>query len=410
MFAEPALSTLRPMLLVAGLMACGAAACAEETAPPAMPEALHRKFDEVYARIRQEYVDEVDDDKLFEDAIHGMVSGLDAHSAYIELEKMQDPGLPAHGEFGGLGIELAREDGWVTVVTPIEDTPAYRAGLRAGDRITHIDGVPAKGWGLNEAIRRMRGEPGSHVRLTVNRADVATPLLFDLERAVIRNPSVKWKLTDRDYPYLRITQFRLETAAETAKALRAISEENRGGLKGLVLDLRNNPGGSLASAVAVASLFLKQGQTVVSAVGRGQGASTRLLAQPQGDEGSDGQEGLGDLAPVMQSLPMVVLVNGGSASAAEIVAGALQDHGRAQVLGTPSFGKGTIQTLFPLSTGDAVRLTVARYFTPSGRAIQAKGIVPDELVEAPAREATPYSPGTAEDAQYRQAIRRLRGR
>ena len=343
-----------------------------------------KKFSEVYAKIKSEYVDEVDDNKLFMDAINGALAGLDPHSSYLDYEGMKDFGIATKGEFGGLGLEVGMEDGLVKVVSPIEDTPAYRAGIKSGDLIVQLDGNPVKGLSLGDAIKRMRGKPNTQIKLGISRKGEAGVVEITLTRAVIKNPSVKYKLSDAGYPYLRITQFQERTGEDLAKALLAIHEQSQVPLKGLVLDLRNNPGGLVTSAVSVSAAFLKKDALIVYSEGRAPDAKMRLFANPRnyvGDRLED--DYLKDLPAEIKTLPMVVLVNAGSASASEIVAGALQDHQRAKVLGTQSFGKGTIQTLLPLSSGSAVKLTVAKYFTPSGRSIQAKGITPDVIVEDP---------------------------
>jgi carboxyl-terminal processing protease len=404
--------TLLAVLLIPGcFLLLGSSCFADEAPVPQPPAELYGKFVEVYARIRAEYVDEVDDEKLFNDAIKGMVAGLDPYSSYLDYEGMKENGVPNRGPFGGLGIEVAMEDGLVKVVSPIEDTPAYRAGIRPSDLITQIDDTPVKGMTLADAIKRMRGEPDSTVRLAVTRKTAQKPLEFSLVRAVINNPSVKFRIADPGYPYLRITQFREHTGEELAAALVALREQNGGPLKGLVLDLRDNPGGSLAAAVAVASAFLQRDALVVYSEGRTPDARARLFANPDNYvEGGADNDYLKDIPPETRTVPLVVLVNGGSASAAEIVSGALQDHHRARILGTQTFGKGTIQTLLPLSTGSAVKLTVARYFTPNGRSLQAKGITPDLVVEQPESESAnqpAFYPASRNDRQYQQALRVL---
>jgi carboxyl-terminal processing protease len=277
------------------------------------------------------------------------------------------------------------EDGLVKVVSPIEDTPAYRAGIRSGDLIVQLDGVPVKGLSISDAIKKMRGKPDTQIKLSISRKGESGLVDITLTRAIIKNPSVKFKLTDTGYPYVRITQFQEHTGQDLAKALMTIHEKTEGPIKGLVLDLRNNPGGLVTSAVSVSAAFLKKDSLVVYSDGRTADSKMRLFANPRNYIGPDpADDYLKDLPADFKTIPMVVLVNAGSASAAEIVSGALQDHHRATVLGTQSFGKGTIQTLLPLSNGSAVKLTVARYFTPSGRSIQAKGITPDLIVEDPA--------------------------
>jgi len=391
--------------LIAGL-GVGQVSWADEVVAPQLPARFAERLAEVYAALKQAYVDEVDDEQLLRDAASGMVAGLDAHSSYLDYAQMQDNGVPNKGPFGGLGIEVAMEGDGVKVVTPIEDTPAFAAGLQSGDVITAIDGQPVKGLSLAQAIQRMRGEAGTHITLTVT--SKGRPREVTLVRAVIQNPSVKTRLTERDYPYLRITQFREHTARDLAQALLAAQEENGAPLKGAVLDLRNNPGGSLVAAVAVAAIFLPRDALVVSSEGRDREARARFYANPESYvEGGAANDYLATLPPALRTTPLVVLVNGGSASAAEIVAGALQDHRRASVLGTQSYGKGTIQTLLPMSTGSAVKLTVARYFTPSGRSIEKAGITPDVVVE-PAAVGAPVPGGTRGDGQFMQALARLK--
>jgi carboxyl-terminal processing protease len=349
------------------------------------PREQLKKFAEVYSVIKNNYVEDIDDNKLFNDAITGALAGLDPHSTYLDYEGLKDFGIATGGEFGGLGLEVGMEDGLVKVVSPIEDTPAYRAGIKPGDLITQLDGVSVKGLTIGDAIKKMRGKPDTQIKLSILRKGEAGLVEITLTRAIIKNPSVKYKLTDSGYPYVRITQFQEHTGEDLAKALATIREKTDGPLKGLVLDLRNNPGGLVVSAVSVSAAFLKKDALVVYSDGKTPDSKMRLFANPRNYSGPDSRDDyLKDLPPEMKTVPMVVLVNAGSASAAEIVSGALQDHGRAKVLGVQSFGKGTIQTLLPLSNGSAVKLTVARYFTPSGRSIQAKGITPDVIVEDPA--------------------------
>ncbi len=349
------------------------------------PREQLRKFSEVYSVIKDNYVEDIDDNKLFNDAIAGALAGLDPHSTYLDYEGLKDFGIATGGEFGGLGLEVGMEDGLVKVVSPIEDTPAYRAGIRSGDLIVQLDGVPVKGLSISDAIKKMRGKPDTQIKLSISRKGESGLVDITLTRAIIKNPSVKFKLTDTGYPYVRITQFQEHTGQDLAKALMTIHEKTEGPIKGLVLDLRNNPGGLVTSAVSVSAAFLKKDSLVVYSDGRTADSKMRLFANPRNYIGPDpADDYLKDLPADFKTIPMVVLVNAGSASAAEIVSGALQDHHRATVLGTQSFGKGTIQTLLPLSNGSAVKLTVARYFTPSGRSIQAKGITPDLIVEDPA--------------------------
>ena len=356
-----------------------------DVTPSQVPAELLRKFSEVYQSIKSQYVEEVDDNKLFIDAMNGALAGLDPHSNYLDYEGLKDFGIATKGEFGGIGIEVTMEDGVVKVVSPIEDTPAYRAGIRTGDLILELDGNSAKGLTMGDAIKRMRGKPDTKIMLGISRKSESGLVNITLTRAVIKNPSVKYKLTDAGYPYVRITQFQEKTGEDLAKTLAEIREKTPGPLKGLVLDLRNNPGGLVTTAVAVGSAFLKKDSLIVYSDGRIPDAKMRLYANPKNYVGEvEEDDYLRNLPEEIKTVPMVVLVNAGSASASEIVAGALQDHKRAKILGTQSFGKGTIQTLLPLSSGSAVKLTIAKYFTPNGRSIQAKGITPDYLVDDPA--------------------------
>ncbi len=331
-----------------------------ERAPEVPLEEL-RVFTDVFARVKSDYVEPVEDRTLIENAIRGMLSGLDPHSAYLGPDEFKELQIGTRGEFGGLGIEVSMEDGFVKVVAPIDDTPAQRAGIRAGDLIIRIDDTPVKGMSLTEAVRLMRGRPGTKITLTIVREGEDKPLRVTITRAVIKVRSVKARLYDGGLGYVRITHFQAPTAKSLADAIDRLRKEAGGRLKGLVLDLRNNPGGVLNAAVDVADLFLDEG-LVVYTEGRVPDARLRFSATP------------GD---VLEGAPIVVMVNGGSASAAEIVAGALQDQRRAVIVGRKTFGKGSVQTILPLRNGAALKLTTARYYTPSGRSIQAEGIVPD---------------------------------
>ena len=320
-----------------------------------------RTFAEVMDRIKAAYVEPVDDKTLLENAIKGMLSNLDPHSAYLEPEAFQELQESTSGEFGGLGIEVGMEDGFVKVVAPIDDTPAARAGIEAGDLIIKIDGKPTKGLSMMEAVDMMRGKAGSKIQLTLVR-EGGKPFDVELVRAVIKVRSVRSQILEPGYGYLRITQFQINTGGEVGKALASLKKSNDGKpLRGLVLDLRNNPGGVLQAAVEVTDHFLTDG-LIVYTKGRIANSELRFSADP-----GDASEGV----------PLVVLINAGSASASEIVAGALQDHKRAVVMGTDSFGKGSVQTVLPLNNDRALKLTTALYYTPSGRSIQAQGIEPD---------------------------------
>lgn len=318
-----------------------------------------RTFSEVYGRIRQDYVESVPDNKLLEDAIRGMLTGLDPHSAYLDQEQYNELKVGTTGQFGGLGIEVGMENGFVKVIAPIDDTPAALAGIKAGDLIIRLDDRPVKGMSLNDAVKMMRGEPGSSIVLTVVREGVEQPLKIKITRDVIRVKSVKSRLLEDGYGYVRITSFQSQTGENVTEAINELKK--KGHLKGLVLDLRNNPGGVLNAAVAVSDAFL-DGGLIVYTDGRIEDAKMKFSATPN---------------DVLNGAPIVVLINAGSASASEIVAGALQDHNRAVIMGEKTFGKGSVQTIMPTSNGGAVKLTTARYYTPSGRSIQAEGIVPD---------------------------------
>ena len=352
-----------------------------EREPEPLPIEDLRAFSEIFGKIKSDYVEPVEDKKLITEAINGMLSGLDPHSAYLDAEAFKELQVGTQGEFGGLGIEVGMEDGFVKVVSPIEDTPAYRAGLKSGDLIIKLDDTPVKGMTLNDAVKRMRGKPNTDIALTVLRKGEAKPLTFTLTRAVIKIKSVKHKLVEPNYGYVRITQFQEHTGENLTTALKDLETTNKGPIKGLVLDLRNDPGGLLNTAVGVSGAFLKPDQLVVYTEGRTDEAKMRLTATRQNYLRTGETDYLKGLPAWTRSVPMVVLINGGSASASEIVAGALQDHKRALVVGTQSFGKGSVQTILPLNNGTALKLTTARYFTPNGRSIQAKGITPDITVE-----------------------------
>jgi carboxyl-terminal processing protease len=317
-------------------------------------------FGDVFERVRAEYVEEITDQELIEAAINGMLTSLDPHSGYLDSKKYRDMQVQTKGEFGGLGIEVTMEDGLVKVVSPIDDTPAHRAGIQAGDVITHINSEPVLGMSLAEAVERMRGPVDTSIALTLRRPGQDEPIDVSMARAVITISPVRWT-AETDVGYVRITTFNEQTEAKLREAIEALESELGDKMKGVVVDLRNNPGGLLEQAVQVADTFLDRGE-IVSTRGRRTDSIQRFNAR-QGD--------------LLTGRPMVVLINGGSASASEIVAGALQDHDRAIVMGTPSFGKGSVQTIMPLPGHGAIRLTTARYFTPSGTSIQAKGITPD---------------------------------
>ncbi|MFW5969243.1 MAG: S41 family peptidase [Halofilum sp. (in: g-proteobacteria)] len=323
-----------------------------------------RTFTDVYERIKDNYVEDVDDEELLEYAIEGMLDGLDPHSSYLDKDAFEELQIGTQGEFGGLGIEVTMEDGFVRVVAPIDGTPAARAGVKAGDVIVQLDDDPVKGMSLNDAVQKMRGEPGTEIKLTIAREGKDKPVELTIERDTIEVTSVDSRMLQPGYGYLRVSHFQNNTQEAVDKAIKDLKDEaekEEEGLRGLVLDLRNNPGGVLSAAVSVSDTFLEEG-LIVYTEGRIKDSKLRYSARP------------GD---AIEDVPMVVLVNEGSASASEIVAGALQDHERALVIGNKTFGKGSVQTIQDLSDGGALKLTTARYYTPDGRSIQAEGIEPD---------------------------------
>ena len=324
-----------------------------------------RTFAEVYGRIKSEYVEGVQDKTLLKSAIRGMLSGLDPHSDYLDKEEYRDLQVGTSGEFGGLGIEVGIENGFVKVIAPIDDTPAQRAGLQAGDLIIRIDDKPVKGMSLSEAVNLMRGKPGTEIRLTILRSGDGQPFSVTIERDVIHVASVKSRILEPGYGYVRISNFQARTTEDMITAIGKLKGESDGELRGLVLDLRNNPGGVLNAAVGVSDAFITGG-LIVYTQGRLPDSKLQFSAGPD---------------DVLDGAPMVVLVNRGSASASEIVAGALQDHKRALIMGTKTFGKGSVQTIVPIDDSTALKLTTARYYTPLGRSIQAQGIVPDIQLE-----------------------------
>lgn len=353
---------------------------------------LLQLFGDVFARVRAEYVEPVQDRDLVENAVNGMLTGLDPHSAYLNPRNFRDMQLQTRGEFGGLGIEVTQEGGFIRVISPIDETPAARAGIRPGDFITHLNGNPTQGMTLQEAVEQMRGERGTPIRLTVRREGEARPLEISITRDVIRPQVVRFRLEGNDIAYIRITSFNEQTEVNLRRAMTTLRQQAGSNLRGVVLDLRNNPGGLLDQAVQVTDDLLDQGEIV----------STRAR-RPE-----DAQRWNARAGDITQGLPMVVLINGGSASASEIVAGALQDHRRAVVLGTRSFGKGSVQTVMPLGGNNgAIRLTTARYYTPSGRSIQATGIEPDFEVRATRADAqTAATPPAREREQdLRRSLR-----
>ena len=345
-------------------------------------------FGDVFERVRAEYVEPINDREAIENAINGMLTGLDPHSSYLNQRNFRDMQVKTRGEFGGLGIEVTQESGYIKVISPIDDTPAQRAGIKPGDLITHLNGHSVQGLTLQEAVEQMRGERGTSIRLTIRREGAERPIELTLTREVIRPQVVRFRLEGGDVGYIRLTSFNEQTEAGLRRAVQSLRQQAGNNLKGLVLDLRNNPGGLLDQAVQVADDLLERGEIVSTRARRPEDAQ-RWNAKP------------GDIA---QGLPIVVLINAGSASASEIVAGALQDHRRAVIMGVKSFGKGSVQTVMPIAGQGAIRLTTARYYTPSGRSIQATGIEPDIEVRATREEATVGIPRERE-ADLRRALR-----
>ena len=323
-----------------------------------------RVFTEIFSKIKSDYVENLDDKVLLENAIHGMLQGLDPHSTYLNKEAYKELQEGTSGEFGGLGIEVGYEDGFVKVISPIDDTPAQRAGIKAGDLIIRLDGKSVKGISLMEAVKMMRGKPGSEIELTILREGEEKPFNINIIRDVITIINVKAKIIEPGFGYVRISNFQIHTVEDLRKSLKNLEDENNNTLRGLVLDLRNNPGGLLNAAVGVSDLFLNNG-LIVYTEGRIKDSKLKFNAKPN---------------ELVKNIPIIVLVNGGSASASEIVAGALQDHKRAIIMGEKTFGKGSVQTILPMDDETALKLTTARYYTPSGRSIQASGIEPDMTV------------------------------
>jgi carboxyl-terminal processing protease len=355
------------IILGGGLTIFSSVFAEADRTPAAAPLPLEdlRAFTEVFGKVKSDYVESVDDKDLLEYAIKGMLSGLDPHSSYLNKDEFKEMRIGTDGKFGGLGIEVSMENGFVKVIAPIDDTPAQRAGIKAGDVIVRLDDTPVKGMTLNDAVKIMRGKPGTSILLTVVREGEEAPLKIEIVRDIIRIKSVRGRTLEPGYGYIRISAFQSATGTSMRKQLNELKAENGGDLKGLVLDLRNNPGGVLNASVSVADAFIKKGK-IVYTEGRVKDSLLTFNASPN---------------DLLKDAPIVVLVNGGSASASEIVAGALQDHHRAIVMGTKTFGKGSVQTIMPMNNGAALKITTARYFTPSGRSIQAEGIEPDIIVE-----------------------------
>jgi len=336
-----------------------------KTEKQSLPLEQLRNFSDIFARIKTDYVEEVSDKELLENGIRGMLSGLDPHSTYLDPDEYKELRIGTTGQFGGLGIQVGMEDGYVKVISPIDDTPAFKAGIKAGDLIIRLNDKPVKNMSLNDAIKLMRGKPGTSIELNVVREGKEEPLKFKLKRAIIKVKSVKSYLIEPGFGYVRISTFQSKTAQHLKDAIAKLVDKNEAPLNGLIVDLRNNPGGVLNAAADVSDLFIKKGKLVYTQ-GRTDTSYFEFVAKPE---------------DILNKAPMVVLINGGSASASEIVAGALQDHKRAVVMGEKSFGKGSVQTIQELRNGGAVKFTTARYFTPKGRSIQAEGIVPDIVIE-----------------------------
>jgi carboxyl-terminal processing protease len=355
-------------------------ALAQKNAGSPLPIEELRQLSDVFGLIKSDYVEAVEDKKLLTEAISGMVASLDPHSAYLDKKAFKELREGTQGKFVGLGIEVGMEDGYVKVISPIEDSPAYKAGLKAGDLITRLDSTPVKGLTLDEAVKRMRGEPNTKITLTVARKEEDKPLMITIVRQEIKVQSVKGKVIEPGYAWIRIAQFQEPTVDDLAKKINAIYQQDPS-IKGLVLDLRNDPGGVLPGAIGVSAAFLPKDVPIVSTNGQLPDSKATYLARREYYGNRGGGDPLARLPEQIKKVKMVVLVNSGSASASEIVAGALQDYKRATIMGTQTFGKGSVQTIRQLSADTAVKLTTARYYTPNGRSIQAKGIVPDLLVD-----------------------------
>ncbi|TFW06562.1 S41 family peptidase [Oxalobacteraceae bacterium OM1] len=356
-------------------------AVAQKNGSPLPLEEL-RQMADVFGLIKTDYVEPVEDKKLLTEAISGMVASLDPHSAYLDKKAFKELREGTQGRFVGLGIEVGMEDGYVKVISPIEDSPAYKAGIKAGDLITRLDNTPVKGLTLDEAVKRMRGEPNTKITLTIARKEEDKPVIVTITRQEIRVQSVKSKVVEPGYAWIRVSQFQEPTVDDLAKKISTIYAQDPN-LKGLVLDLRNDPGGVLPGAIGVSAMFLPKDVAVVSTNGQLPDSKQTFYARREFYTSSRASlsDPLAKIPEAVKKVPMVVLVNTGSASASEIVAGALQDYKRATIMGTQTFGKGSVQTIRQLSADTAVKLTTARYYTPNGRSIQARGIVPDLLVD-----------------------------
>ena len=349
------------------LLAGAQIAIGEAESPEAevLPLSELRTFTEIFAKIKSDYVEPVDDKELLENAIHGMLEGLDPHSTYLDRDSYKDLQEGTSGEFGGLGIEVGMENGFVKVISPIDDTPAHKAGIKAGDLIIKLDDRSVKGMSLNDAVDIMRGKPGDPITLTIIRENAEKPLIITIVRDIIKIKSVRFETLEPGFGYLRISSFQSHTVEGLRQAIDQLKKDNSEKLKGVILDLRNNPGGILNAAVGVSDMFLNKGM-IVYTEGRIKNSKLKFNAKPNAK---------------LPDVPLIVLVNGGSASASEIVAGALQDHGRGIIMGEKTFGKGSVQTVLPMNNNAALKLTTARYYTPNGRSIQASGITPDIIID-----------------------------
>ena len=363
--------------VVAGLLlSIGISAVAQRASAPLPLEEL-RQFSNVFAAIKNNYVEDVGDDELIKGAISGMLTDLDPHSTYLDAEAFKEMRTSTQGEFGGLGIEIGTQDGFVKVISPIEDTPAERAGMQAGDLIIKVGDKSTKGMTLTDAVKLMRGPVKTPVSLTVMRQGQDKPIVVELIRDTIKVRSVRSKTVDDDIGYVRVAQFQERTGSDLAKHLQKLDDKKVP--SALILDLRNDPGGLLTGAIGVSAAFLPADKLVVSTDGRAPDSKRKYLANPV-DYSRGQSDYLQGLPEWVKTVPMVVLVNAGSASASEIVAGALQDHKRATIMGNQTFGKGSVQVILPISAETAIKLTTSRYYTPNGRSIQAKGIEPDIMV------------------------------
>ena len=350
------------------------------------------EFVEVYKRIKEQYVDVVDDEKLFDMAIQGMVSGLDPHSSFLSQDDFNELKIGTTGKFGGLGIEITTEDSFVKVISPIDDTPAQRVGIKSGDLIIDVGGTSLKDLPISDAVKLMRGEPGTSVEITVMRKEIKEPLKFNITREIIISKGVKSYLFDKKIGYVRLSNFQSNSTNDVKDAIYELNRESNNKMEGLIVDLRNNPGGVLGTAVGISDLFLTEGK-IVYTKGRTYKSKLEYFASPQ---------------DIIDGLPLIVLINEGSASASEIVAGALQDHKRAMIMGTKSYGKASVQTIQELNDGSALKLTTARYYTPLGNDIHENGIKPDLVIEGGKKEKVNLPEPYDEDGQLFQAIKHLK--